>query len=155
MPKFNTKKQVEVYNLPGKAYRVEIFMFRANLCDSSDAYIVVDGTITVDKTEGGYRNIDTYNRKLIFKSSASFTSCISKINKTLVDNAEDLDVVLENLIENSKKYCKTSASLCNYYREERNNPSYNDYYAEAKGNSKVFQCKTKITGSTPGDNKKC
>ena len=95
---------------------------------------------------------------MIFKSSGSFTSCISKINKTLVDNAEDLDVVLEmhNLIENSKKYCKTSASLCNYYREERNNPSYNDYYAEAKGNSKVFQCKTKITRSTPGDdNKKC
>ena len=47
-------------------------------------------------------------------------SCISKINDVLVENAEDLDIVVPmyNLLEHSKNYSKTSASLWNYYRDE-------------------------------------
>ena len=33
-------------------------------------------------------------KKLAFKNNATFVSCISKINNTLIDNAEDLDVVM-------------------------------------------------------------
>ena len=33
-------------------------------------------------------------RKLAFKNNPTFVSCISKINNTLIDNAEDLDVVM-------------------------------------------------------------
>ena len=51
----------------------------------NDAYIVVKGNITV---EGA--NNDAYDRKLAFKNNAPFTSCNSKINNTLTDNAEDL-----------------------------------------------------------------
>ena len=59
------------------------------MCDYSDAYIVVEGKITV-----GDPNNHAYDKKLALKSNAPFTSCISKINNTLIDNAEDLDVVM-------------------------------------------------------------
>ena len=84
-------------------------MLRSDLCDFSDAYIVVKGVITVTKTNG--RDfIDIRNRFLAFKNNAPFTNCISKINNVLIDNAEDLDVVMSmyNLIEYSKNYKKTT-----------------------------------------------
>ena len=60
------------------------------------------------------------NRKVILKNNASFISCISKINGVLLENAEDLDIVMPmyNLLEYSKNYSKTSASLWNYYRDK-------------------------------------
>ena len=57
-------------------------------------------------------NNDAYDKKLAFKNNASFASCISKINNTLIDNAEDLDIVMpmHNLLECSKNYLKTSGN---------------------------------------------
>ena len=45
-------------------------------------------------------------KKLAFKNNAPFVSCISKNNNTIIDNAEDLDIVklMYNLIEYSKNY---------------------------------------------------
>ena len=56
-------------------------------------------------------------KKLVFKNNAPFINCISKINGTKIDNAEDLDVVMPmyNLVEYSKNYKKTIGSLWNYY----------------------------------------
>ena len=61
-------------------------------------------------------------KKLAFKNNAPFISCFSKINNTLIDNAEDLDIVMPmyNLLEYSKNYRKTTGSLFNYYRDEPN-----------------------------------
>ena len=59
-------------------------MLRSDLCDSSDAYIVVTGKITVTNP-----NNNAYDKKLALKNNAPFVSCISKINNTLTDNAED------------------------------------------------------------------
>ena len=83
-------------------------MLRPDLCDYSDAYIVVKGIIAVLG-----RNNDTYDKKLAFKNNVPFISCISEINNTLIDNAEDLDIVMSmyNLLEYSKNYLKTSGSL--------------------------------------------
>ena len=80
------------------------------LCDFSDAYIVVKGTVTVSADE---RVRDEMNRQVILKNNALFISCILKINGVLVENAEDLNVVMPmyNLLEYSKNYSKTSASL--------------------------------------------
>ena len=64
-------------------------MLRSDLCDFSEAYIVVKETITVTNP-----NNDAHDKKLAFKINAPFLSCISKINNTLVDNAEPLDVVM-------------------------------------------------------------
>ena len=76
-------------------------MLRSDLCDFSNAYIVVKGMITVIDP-----NNDAYDKKLAFKIKAPFVSCISKINNTLTDNGEDLDIVmpLSNLLEYSKNY---------------------------------------------------
>ena len=54
-------------------------MLKLDLCDVSDMYIVVKGTITVTNT-----NDNAYDKKLAFKSNVPFVSCVSKINKQLL-----------------------------------------------------------------------
>ena len=78
-------------------------MLRSDLCDYSDAYILVKGTITVTKGFNNDANNNAYDGKLAFKNNAPFISCISKINGELVENAEDLDIVMPmyNLLEHS------------------------------------------------------
>ena len=82
------------------------------------------------------------NKEIIFKNNAPFINCISKINGTKIDNAEDLDVVMPmyNLFEYIKKYEKTTGSLWNYYRDEPSDP--------LSSNSESFKYKTSITGNT-------
>ena len=64
-------------------------MLRSDLCDFSDAYIVVKGTITVVEPENAKRN-----KAVAFKNNAPFINCISKINGIQIDNVEDLDVAM-------------------------------------------------------------
>ena len=53
LPKFNTKKWIEVYDESegdsnvNKEIRIKTSMLRSDLCDYSDAYIIAKGTITV------------------------------------------------------------------------------------------------------------
>ena len=55
LPRFVTKKWIEVYDQSERNYnvnkkiRTKTSMLRSGLCDYSDGYIVVKGTITVDK----------------------------------------------------------------------------------------------------------
>ena len=87
-------------------------MLRSNLCDFSDAYIVVKGDITLTK-DGNREFMNVRNTFLAFKNNSPFTNWTSKINNVLTDNPEDLDVVLPmyNLLEHTKNYRKTSGSL--------------------------------------------
>ena len=80
-------------------------MLRSDLCNFSDAYIVLKRTITVTRPGS-----IMYDKKLSLKNNAPFTSCISKINNTLIDNAEDLDIVMlmYNLLKYSKNYKKNN-----------------------------------------------
>ena len=77
-------------------------MLRSDLCDFNDAYIAVKGTITVM----GTTDMNRKNRPLAFKNNALFISWVSKINNTLIDNAEHLNIVMPmyNLLECSKTY---------------------------------------------------
>ena len=124
VPRFIIKKWIEVHDQsgnaedrykPSKQITFKTSMLRSDLCDFSDAYIVVKATITVT----GINNRSRKNRPLAFKNNASFISCISKINNMLIDNAQDLDIAMPmyNLIEYSKNYGKTKGSLWNYYRD--------------------------------------
>ena len=92
-------------------------MLQSSLCDYSDAYIGVKGTVTIENT-----NNAANDKKLAFKDKALIISCISKINNTLIDNEEDLGIVVPmyNLIEYSKNCKKITGSLYNYYRDELN-----------------------------------
>ena len=128
-------------------------MLRSNLCDYSNAYIVAKGMITVTRL-----NNDAYDKKLSFKNNALFISCTSKINNTLIDSTEDLDIIIPmyNLLEYSKKYSKTIGSFWNYYRDKPNsgvgsadnNINYSIKYW------KSFDYKTSITGKLEGGDRK-
>ena len=78
-------------------------MLRSDLCDFSDAYIVVKGNITVTSPDNA-RKI----KSVTFKNNAPFINCITNINGIKIDNAEDLDLVMpmHNLLEYSKNYKK-------------------------------------------------
>ena len=54
-----------------------------------------------------------------FKNCAPFTSCISEINNTQIDNAKDLEIIMPmyNLLEYSENYAKTSGSLFRFSRD--------------------------------------
>ena len=118
-------------------------MVRSDICDYSDAYILVSGTITFTG-EGGDDNAKREgerNKGVIFKNCEPFTECISNINDTQIDNAKDTDVVMPvyKLIEYSDNYSKTSGSLSQYYRDEANDIT----------ESESFKSKIKITVKTP------
>ena len=96
LPRFVTKRWIEDYDQSGGNYnaskeiRIKASMLRSDLCDYSDAYIVVKGDITLE----GDNDANKRNKNLAFKNNAPFINCISKINGVKIDNPEDLDVVM-------------------------------------------------------------
>ena len=72
-----------------------------NLCDYSDAYLFLEGTLTVSNTAHAGAAVNDTNKKVTFKNFAAFTDCITEINNTSVDNNQVLDIVMSmyNLIE--------------------------------------------------------
>ena len=69
-------------------------------------HIFVKGNIPVNNTAATDADANNINKKVIFKNYAPFTNCISKVNNTQVDNAKDIDIVMQkyNLIEYSDNY---------------------------------------------------
>ena len=59
-------------------------MFRSHLCDYSDAYIVVKGTIDL-LADDANENHKAY-KNVAFKNKAPFRACILKINSTLIED---------------------------------------------------------------------
>ena len=70
-------------------------MLSSSLCDYSDASILVKGNISVNNTAAADADSNNTDKKVIFKNCAAFTDCISKINNMKVDNAKDIDTVLQ------------------------------------------------------------
>ena len=98
-------------------------MIRPNLCDYSDAYILVGRTITIAgvETDDATKQADERNKGVIFKNCAPFTECINNINNTQIDNAKNIDVMpMYNLIEYIDSYSETSGHLWECYRDEPN-----------------------------------
>ena len=66
-------------------------------------------SITIKITETGEnaaaRRVDGRNKGVILKNCVPFTKCISKINNTETDSAQDIDIVIPmyNLIEYSNQ----------------------------------------------------
>ena len=95
LSKFVTRDYVKVNSLSNtynenKSIRFKTSMLRSDLCDYADAYILVNGTITV----AGNQPRDRKNRSLILKNNAPFVSCITRINNELIEDADDLDIVI-------------------------------------------------------------
>ena len=147
--KFRTRNWVEINDesrgtYTGNDIRFKTTMLRSNLCDYADSYILVKGTITITGAgdDAAARRADERNKGVTFKNCAPFTKCISRINDTDIDTAQDIDIVMPvyNLIQYSDNYSKTSGSLWQCYKDEPN-----DNLAD----SESFKSKVKITGKTP------
>ena len=97
-------------------------MLRSILCDYSDAYIFVKGTIIITGAgaDVAARQANERNKGVIFKNCAPFFNCKSEINNTDIDNAKHIVIPMYNLIEYSDNYSKTSRSLWQYYKDESN-----------------------------------
>ena len=158
LPTFVTREYVRVNSLSktydeNKSIRLKTPMLRSNLCDYSDAYILVKGTITVTAPvyNNGANNIrDKRNRPLILKNNAPFVLYKTRVNNELIEDADDLDIVMPmyNLLEDSKNYRKSKGSLYNYYRDELTNDDNDNFANRNVVNSEAFKYKNKITGNT-------
>ena len=152
LSKFATRQYVKVNSLSNtynenKSIRFKTPMLRSDLCDYSDVYILVNGTITV----AGNQPRDKQNRPLILKNNTPFVSSITKINNELIEDADDLDIVMPmyNLLKYSKNYRKTVGSLYNYYRDELNDDAnLNNFANNNVVSSNSFQYKNKIIANT-------
>ena len=88
LPRFVAKKWIEVHDQSEENYDVnkkiknETSMLRSDLCDFSDACIVVKGNIIVTNLYNVKRN-----KAVPFKNNAPFINCNSKINGVQIDNA--------------------------------------------------------------------
>ena len=144
--KFRTRNWIKINDESRGTYtsndiKFKTTMLRSNLCDYADAYILVKGTITITGAgnDDATKQADERGKGVTFKNCAPFTKCISRINNTDIDNAQDIDIVMPmyNLVEYSNNYSKTSGSLWQYYKENRNNNIIE---------SESFKSKIKVTG---------
>ena len=149
--KFRTRNWVEINDESRGTYtsndiKFKTTMLRSNLCDYADAYILVNGRVTITGAgdDAAARQADERDKGVTFKNCAPFTKCISRINNTEIDNAKDIDIVMPmyNLIEYSDNYSKTSGSLWQYYKDDPN---------DNLTDSESFESKVKITGKTPNN----
>ena len=132
--------------------RFKTFIIRSDLCDYSDAYIFVKGTVTVPNMAAAGAVVNNTDKKVIFKNCASFTDCITERNNAQVDDAQKIDLVMPmyNLVEYSDAYLKTSGNLWQYYRDQPdldNNGNITDFLHD-NNNSASFKFKQKITWQT-------
>ena len=121
-------------NENGTTVKFETQVIKSNLCDYSDAYILVIGNITA---AGG-----DANARVAFKNCAPFTKCITHINDEHVDNADNLDIIMPmySLIEYTESYSDTSANLWQFKRDKQNMNNGNPAVTTADSSS--FQYKS-------------
>ena len=101
--KFTTKNWVEINDESRGSYNTNIqirfktSISRTSLCDYSDACILVKDTVIVVNTETAAAPSNA-DKKITFKNCTPFTSCISRINNTQIDDAQYIDVVCQCII---------------------------------------------------------
>ena len=161
--KFRTRNWVEINDESRGTYnansqiKFKTTMLKSSLCDYSDAYILIKGTISVNNTAAAGAAVNNNDRKIIFKNCAPFTNCISEINNTQVGNAKDIDIVIPmyNLIEYSHNYAKTTGSLWQYCKDIPARNDNNEITVFSRNNlTDSFNFKVKFTGQNGDDGTK-
>ena len=147
--RFIRRNWVEINDESRAAYNVncqikfKTTMLQSSLCDYSDAYILVKGTISVNNTAADDAAVNNTNKKVIFKNCAPFTNCISEI--------KDIDIAMPmyNLIEYSDNYAKTTGRLWQYCKDIPSQNYNNAIIIFAENNlTDSFNFKAKIKGQT-------
>ena len=92
--KLRTKNWIEINDesrggyTTGSDIEFKTAMIKSSLCDYTNVFILVKGTITITGSgdDAAARRADERNKDLIFRNGTPFTKCISKINDMEVDN---------------------------------------------------------------------
>ena len=108
-------------------------MLRSDLCGYSETYIFVKATIDLLAAAANENN--KVEKDVAFEKNNPFRS---KVDCTLIDNAEDLEIFkrMYNLLEYSQNFSMTLGILWNYYGDKI------DVYDNAP-DGKSFAYKTK------------
>ena len=131
----------------------------SNLCDYSDAYILVTGNITVTRTIAAAAGGNPQRKQplaaatqVIFKNVAPFKDCRTEINDTFVEYADFIYITMPiyNWIEYSDNYSDTSESLWDFKRDE----IVNNANVTNDNNAPSFKYKASIIGNTNNNGKK-
>ena len=145
-----TKKWYIINDLSNGVYKAastikfETKVIKPNLCDYSDAYILVTGDITAGNAA---------NARVAFKNCASFERCVLQINDEHVEDAENLNVVMPmyNLLESSDNYEESSGSQ---FKRDEQNLTANGNIADVKtANSTLFKYKSDLLDATDAESK--
>ena len=122
------------------AIKFETKVIKPNLCDYSDAYILVTRDIKVADVAA--------NTNVAFKNCAPFTRCVTHINDEHVETAENLDIIMSmyNLIEYSENYADSSGSLYQLKRDESLMNDAGNANNVALDNSASFKYKASLLG---------
>ena len=117
--KFATKRWYIIQDLSQENYgdgtdnttiKYDTKVIKANLCDYSDAYILVTGNIE-NRPDGA---------TVAFKNCVPFETCNININDEYIEAAKYLDIIMPmyNLLEYSDNYEDTTGSLYQFERDE-------------------------------------
>ena len=117
--------------------------FESSLCDYSNAYILVTGSITAAP-----HNAAT---QVVFKNCAPFEKCRTEINETFVNETDFINITMPmyNLIEYSDNYSDTSGSLWHFKRDEITNDA--DVNID---NASSFKYKANLIGNSEANGTK-
>ena len=120
--------------------KFETKVIKPNLCDYSDAHILVTGDIRVAAVAA--------NTNVVFKNCAPFKRCVTHINDEHVETAENLDIIMPmyNLIEYSNNYADSSGSLYQFKRNESPMNNNNNSLNVALDNSISYKYKASLLG---------
>ena len=118
----------------------ETKVIKPNLCDYSDAYILVTGDIKIA--------VVTADTNVVFKNCAPFRRCVTHINDGHVETAENLHIIMSmyNLIEYSDNYADSSGSFYQFERDESPMNDNNNPLNVALDNSVSVKCKASLLG---------
>ena len=85
--KFRTRNWVKINDesratYTGNSIKFKTTMLKSNLCDYADAYILVNGRVTITGAgdDAAARQADERDKGVTFKNCAPFTKCINRIN---------------------------------------------------------------------------
>ena len=127
-------------NKNDSAIKFETKVIKPNLCDYSDAYILVTEDIKITNIAA--------NTNVAFKNSTPFARCVTHINDEYVETPENVDIIMPmyNFIEYSDDYADTSGSLYQFKRGESPMNNAGNPNNVALDNSTSFKYKANLLG---------
>ena len=138
-------RQYGIGNENDSTIKLETKVIKPNLCDYSDAYILVTEDIKVTGIAA-----DT---NVAFKNCAPFRRYVTHINDEHVETAENLDIIMlmYNLIEYSDNYSDSAGSVYQFKRDESPVNNAGNPNNVALDNSTSFKCKASLLGKADDD----